>query len=123
MDPEQRLKIYHRAVAAAVSAERFAATRLLPRYDLQDQLRRASASIALNIAEGAAEFRPIEKAKFYRIARRSAAECEAVLDLADGIWGRTSDSSALREELAAITGTLTVLILRKAAEGAARTRR
>ena len=48
---------------------------------LSDQLRRASISICLNIAEGAGEFRSREKARFYRIARRSATECAAILDI------------------------------------------
>jgi four helix bundle protein len=50
--------------------------------DLADQLRRASTSIALNIAEGAGEYSPKDKAKFYRFAKRSAAECGAVIDIA-----------------------------------------
>jgi four helix bundle protein len=33
----------------------------------------------LNIAEGAGEFSPSEKARFYRMARRSATECAAIL--------------------------------------------
>ncbi len=52
------------------------------RRDLADQLRRAAASITLNIAEGAGEFRPREKARFYRMARRSATECAGILDAA-----------------------------------------
>jgi four helix bundle protein len=46
--------------------------------DLADQLRRASTSIVLNIAEGAGEYSPKDKAKFYRFAKRSAAECSAI---------------------------------------------
>ena len=52
------------------------------RRDLADQLRRASTSIALNIAEGAGEYAPKDKAKFYRFAKRSAAECAAVIEIA-----------------------------------------
>ena len=37
-------------------------------------------SIGLNIAEGAGEFSKLEKARFYRIARRSATECVAILN-------------------------------------------
>jgi four helix bundle protein len=51
------------------------------RGDLVDQLRRASASIALNIAEGSGEFSAKEKARIDRIAKRSATECSAILDL------------------------------------------
>lgn len=50
--------------------------------DLGDQLRRASSSIVLNTAEGAGEFSRREKARFYRMARRSGTECAAVLDIA-----------------------------------------
>lgn len=46
-----------------------------------DQLRRASSSISLNIAEGAGEYAPTEKARFYRMAKRSATECSGILDI------------------------------------------
>lgn len=42
---------------------------------------RSSTSVALNIAEGADEFRTAEKARFYRMARRSAAETAGALTL------------------------------------------
>ena len=48
---------------------------------LADQLRRAATSICLNIAEGSGEFSPKEKARLYRIAKRSATECAAILDV------------------------------------------
>ena len=48
---------------------------------LADQLQRAATSVVLNIAEGAGEFAPKEKARFYRMARRSATESAAVLDV------------------------------------------
>lgn len=37
--------------------------------------------MVLNIAEGAGEFSPRDKRRFYRMARRSATECAAVLDI------------------------------------------
>ncbi len=49
--------------------------------DLMDQLNRASTSILLNIAEGCGEFSIPDRIRFYRTARRSAAECAAVLDI------------------------------------------
>lgn len=48
---------------------------------LADQLLRAATSVPLNIAEGAGEFSSKEKARFYRMARRSATECAAILDV------------------------------------------
>jgi four helix bundle protein len=48
---------------------------------LADQLNRASTSIVLNIAEGAGEFSAADKARFYRMACRSATESAAILDV------------------------------------------
>lgn len=52
---------------------------------LQDQLKRASLSIPLNIAEGNAKYSIKEKARFLKIARASANECAAVFDAAGAI--------------------------------------
>ena len=78
------------------------------RGGLADQLSRAALSISLNIAEGAGEFAPNEKARFYRIARRSAAECAAVLDVAC-VLGLTRDADVEpgREILTRIFAMLT----------------
>lgn len=46
-----------------------------------DQLQRAGLSVPLNIAEGAGESSTSEKARFYRIAKRSATECSSILDV------------------------------------------
>lgn len=48
---------------------------------LADQFQRAATSIVLNSAEGAGEFSKKDKGRFYRIARRSATECAAILDV------------------------------------------
>jgi four helix bundle protein len=48
---------------------------------LSDQLHRAALSIPLNIAEGAGEYALEEKARFYRMAKRSATECSGILDV------------------------------------------
>lgn len=48
---------------------------------LKDQLDRAAISVVLNIAEGAGEYSPADKHRFYRMARRSATETAAVLDI------------------------------------------
>lgn len=46
----------------------------------QDQLRRASFSIMLNIAEGSGRFTKPDKRNFYVIARASSFECVAIFD-------------------------------------------
>ena len=48
---------------------------------IADQLQRAGTSIPLNIAEGAGEHSLSEKARFYRMAKRSATECASILDV------------------------------------------
>src|SRR5262245_2757168 len=53
----------------------------LRRSELSDQLDRASISVPLNIAEGSGRSTPRERARAYTIARGSAVECLACLDL------------------------------------------
>ena len=48
---------------------------------LQDQLLRASSSIALNTAEGSGKRTPLDQARFYSMALGSLRECEAILAL------------------------------------------
>ena len=77
----QRFKVYESAGAFVSLAHELISDLPSGNATLSDQLRRASISICLNIAEGAGEFRPREKARFCRMARRSATECAAILDI------------------------------------------
>jgi four helix bundle protein len=67
------------------------AARLIPRghSELRDQLTRAGLSIILNCAESAGRTSPADKARFVSIARGSAMECAAIIDvvLSSGIAG------------------------------------
>lgn len=82
------------------------------RADLIDQFRRTCLSIPLNIAEGGGEFAPKEKARFYRIAKRSATECSAVLDhMVDLDLLHNAEISAAKSLLHRIVGALVRLIL------------
>ena len=82
---------------------------------LIDQLRRASTSVCLNVAEGAGEYSPREKARFYRMAKRSATETVAVIDILHALSFITPKArSEARTELHRICGMLTNLIRRMA---------
>ncbi|MGE0454392.1 MAG: four helix bundle protein [Vicinamibacteria bacterium] len=52
---------------------------------LGDQLARASASVALNLAEGLGRSSNRDRARFFEIAKASAMECQAALDLIPGV--------------------------------------
>ncbi|HET7322453.1 MAG TPA: four helix bundle protein, partial [Longimicrobiaceae bacterium] len=71
------MAVYQKAIEFVIVAEQITRTLSRGRRYLTDQLQRASTSIPLNIAEGAGEFSRADKARFYRIARRSATECAA----------------------------------------------
>ena len=89
------------------------ATRRIPRGDRQlaDQLKRSMSSIALNIAEGSGEFKPKEKARFYRIALRSATESAAAIQVAFRLeYLSKSEFEVIYEELAVVSKLLTKLI-------------
>ena len=77
----EKMDVYGLAVDFVAVAWAIVTTLPTGHGDLGDQLRRASTSIPLNIAEGAGEYSRAEKARFYRIARRSAHECAAIIDV------------------------------------------
>jgi len=51
------------------------------KYYISDQLNRAVTSIPFNIAEGNGKFTTGDKRSYFRIARGSAFECVAILDM------------------------------------------
>lgn len=77
----ERLDVYGAAIDFVAVADDIVERLPRGRGYLADQLQRAATSVALNIAEGAGEFSPPEKARFYRMAKRSATESAAVLDV------------------------------------------
>lgn len=81
----EKLIVYQIALDFLVFAEQLIS--LLPRGKgyLNDQLQRAALSVALNIAEGAGEYSTDEKARFYRMAKRSGTECAGILDVCSRI--------------------------------------
>lgn len=77
----EKLTVYQMALEFVVLAEEIIEHLPRGRAYLCDQLQRAGLSITLNISEGAGEFSIDEKARFYRMAKRSATECSGILDV------------------------------------------
>jgi len=50
-------------------------------YYIKDQLKRASISMVINIAEGSGKFSKADKRNFYTIARGSTYECVSLLEI------------------------------------------
>ena len=77
----EKLDVYQASIEFVALAD--SSVEHLPRGRayLADQLQRAATSIPLNIAEGAGEFSSSEKSRFYRMAKRSATESAAILDV------------------------------------------
>jgi four helix bundle protein len=77
----EKLTVYQAAIEFVILADEVIEHLPRGRAYLSDQLQRAALSIPLNIAEGAGEYAVDEKARFYRMAKRSATECAGVLDV------------------------------------------
>ena len=75
----------------------------LPRHQ-RDQWLRASASVALNLAEGSAKPTKKDQKKYYYIAFGSLRECMAIMDLEDLDH---ANLKKLSDELAALLYKLT----------------
>ena len=73
LDVYQKAKKFNKSVTIFLSTSKVDKT-------TKDQLRRASFSIMLNIAEGSGRFTNPDKRHFYVIARGSAFECVAIFD-------------------------------------------
>ena len=75
----ERLEVYIKAKEYNKSVTKFLRDSKVDRVT-HDQLRRASFSIMLNIAEGTGRFTKPDKRNFYVISRGSAFECVAIFD-------------------------------------------
>ena len=77
----ERLDVYQCAIRFVATALDLLANMPKGQAQLADQLRRAAFSIPLNIAEGAGKVTPRDRSRFHAIARGSAMECGAILDI------------------------------------------
>ena len=106
----QRLDVY-RAATELLGLTSKLVTRIPKGHsDIVDQLRRATLSVPLNIAEGSGKFSR-DAVRFYTIARGSALECAAILDALEAMAVfRPADLETLRALLERIVSMLTGLI-------------
>ncbi len=79
--PFDKLEVYHLAVRFRALVKEI--LKQFPQIDPDDadQVSRSSKSSIRNICEAAGEFRPHEKARFYRMSARSASESGGTLRL------------------------------------------
>lgn len=74
LDVYKKAKIFNAEIRAFIKVSKLDPT-------TKDQLRRASFSIVLNIAEGSGRFSKADRRNFYVISRSSVFECIAILDV------------------------------------------
>jgi four helix bundle protein len=114
----ERLDVYRAAIEFLVVADAVASALPRGRAYLADQLRRASTSVSFNIAEGAGEFAPADKARFYRMARRSATESAAILDACRLLsLSNAEQSQQGRAVLLRIVAMLTAMVVKLSGAG------
>jgi four helix bundle protein len=76
----EKLQVYQESLAFVAWLEPI--IQKLPKsIAVSDQLDRASTSIVLNLAEGNGKFTSSDRCRFFDIARGSALECAAALDV------------------------------------------
>ncbi len=76
----RKLEVYQFAIRFLPIAAELAGRFSQQHAELADQIRRASVSIPLNIAEGSGKTTGPDQRRFYAIARGSAMECGAIVD-------------------------------------------
>lgn len=106
----ERLEVYNESLAFIRWVEPLL-SQLPKSATVRDQLDRASTSIPLNIAEGNGKFTSPDRCRFFDIARGSALECAAALDVMVA-KGEASESDVLpgKERLSRIVSMIIGLV-------------
>jgi four helix bundle protein len=89
----EKLKVYQLSISFVARANDLL-TDVPKNIAVHNQLDRASTSIPLNIAEGNGKYTPADRCRFFDIARGSALECAACLDVLVAKKKISSDTAA-----------------------------
>jgi len=104
----EKLRVYQEAIQFVAWADE--CLKVLPKnLAVHGQLDRAATSIPLNIAEGNGKYTAPDRCRFFDIARGSALECAACLDVL-AAKNQTMPTAQGKEILARIVSMLTGLI-------------
>jgi four helix bundle protein len=113
----EKLDVYREAIAFCAWAGELLNS-IAAKAAAKDQLDRASTSIPLNIAEGNGKFSAKDRARFLEIARGSALECAACLDVLVARKLATLDQiESAKENLARIVQMLMGMLRRFSERG------
>jgi four helix bundle protein len=97
--PYERLDVYQAAVHLLTGSRQVMRRIPVGNSDLVDQLRRATLSCVLNIAEGCGKTTQREQRRFFAIARGSAMECGAIFDSLYALELCTQQDRAVQKRL------------------------
>jgi four helix bundle protein len=104
----ERLDVYTCSIAFVAQALKIIGAMPTGQGSLVDQLRRAAISVPLNIAEGTGKVSVPDRKRFYAIARGSAMECAAIVDVVEVLGCcPESETVAAKEILVRIVSMLT----------------
>jgi four helix bundle protein len=95
----ERLDVYKCSIAFVAQALKVIDSMPRGQGSLVDQLRRASISVPLNIAEGTGKVSVPDRKRFYCIARGSAMECAAIIDVVDLLGCCAKDETKSAKQL------------------------
>ncbi|MEY2562143.1 MAG: hypothetical protein QOH88_336 [Verrucomicrobiota bacterium] len=108
----EKLEVYRHSIAFCAWVGEFLPA-IAHKTSAKDQLDRASTSIPLNIAEGNGKFSAPDRARFLEMARGSALECAACLDvLVARKLATAADVTVAKEQLALIVRMMMGLLKR-----------
>lgn len=102
------MEVYRRSLDLLDRCDAIVAQLPPGRGRVRDQVERSSSSVVANIAEGAGEFSTKEKGRLYRMARRSAIEVAAWLDII--ARRQQAPPEAIRDALSEIEQVVCMLV-------------